>query len=124
MKEILDAIGQQMHIEVVTQLPEDQTVTLGFDRLSLDAALKRLGRYASIAYLTQPDAEQGQGTVTQITVFPKGAESVRSSPNTEQAERVARPERGGPEKPTPEEPAHSQSFGFSFDPSQFLERKP
>ena len=62
--------------EVVKQLPADQRVTLAFDQLSLDAALKRLGRYASIAYLTQPDAEQGQGTITQITVFPKGAVAV------------------------------------------------
>jgi hypothetical protein len=38
LKEILDAIGRRMHIEVVTQLPADQTVTIAFDRLPLDAA--------------------------------------------------------------------------------------
>ena len=81
--------------EVVKQLPADQRVTLAFDELSLDAALKRLGQYASIAYLTQPDAEQGQGTITQITVFPKGAGSVQYHPSPEQAEQMARPDAAG-----------------------------
>lgn len=124
LKEILDAIGRQMRIEVVTQLPADQRVTLAFDRLSLDAALKRLSRYASIASLTRLDAGEGQGTVTQITVLPKGAGSVRSSPRPEKAGSVTTSERGGPEELTQEEPPRPESFGFSFDPSQFLDRKP
>jgi hypothetical protein len=122
LPEILDTIGRRMHIEVVMQLPADQKITLAFDRLPLDAALKRLGRYVSIAAITQWGAEKGQGAITQITVFPKGAGSVRSSPTPEQEERVARPERGGPEEPTPEEPPPSKPFSFLFDPSQVLAR--
>jgi hypothetical protein len=61
LPEILDTIGRRMHIEVVMQLPADQKITLAFDRLPLDAALKRLGRYVSIAAITQWGAEKGQG---------------------------------------------------------------
>lgn len=50
-----------------------------FDRLPLDAVLKRLNRYASIASVSQKGAGKGPGLIIQITVFPKGGGPGRPS---------------------------------------------
>ena len=121
LKEILNAIGQRIHIEVVVRLPADQTVTIAFDQLPLEAALKRLGRYASMAYLVRQEAGQGQAQITQITAFPKGSGPEGPSAAPREPERVARPEGGGPPDAVPEEPSRPQPFRFTFDPSQFPE---
>jgi hypothetical protein len=121
LQAILDAIGQRMHIEVVTQLPADQTVTIAFDQLPLEAALKRLSRYASIAYLVQQEAGQGQAQITQITVFPKGSGPEGPSAAPREPEQVARPEGGGPPDSVSEESSRPKPFRFTFDPSQFPE---
>jgi hypothetical protein len=71
LKEILNAIGRRMRIEVVTRVPADETVTIAIDRLPLEAALRRLSRYANIAHISHQEAGKGQGRITQITAFPK-----------------------------------------------------
>jgi hypothetical protein len=121
LQEILDVIGRRMHIEVLTQLPADQTVTIAFDQLPLEAALKRLGRYASMAYLVRQEAGQGQAQITQITVFPKGSGPEGPSAAPEELERVAGPESHSPEASVPEAPPRPQPFRFTLDPSQFSE---
>jgi hypothetical protein len=120
-KAILEAIGQRMHIEVVAQLPADQTVTIAFDHLPLEAALKRLGRYASMAYLVRQEAGQGQAQITQITAFPKGGGPEGPSAAPGEPERVAKPEGSRPPDAVPEEPSRPKPFRLTFDPSQFPE---
>ncbi len=44
LKEILEAIGRRMKIEVVGNIPEEERITIAFDKLSLEDAIKSLNK--------------------------------------------------------------------------------
>ena len=47
LKSIFDAIGRQLHIDVVARIPAEEQITIAFDQLSLVEALKRFRPYVN-----------------------------------------------------------------------------
>jgi hypothetical protein len=117
LKEILEAIGRQLGIETVVQLPAEARVTTAFDHLSVAEALQTLRQHATIAYVVRGGGD-APGTITQLFASPKGG-GTAPAPETTQAadpqahERSADPERRGSE-PGP------KGFRFEFDPFQAI----
>ena len=67
-KEILEEIGRRMKIEVVANIPEEEKITIEFDMIYLEDAIKRFR--TSYAYITKSEKEKGK--ITKIVVVPKG----------------------------------------------------
>lgn len=111
LKEILETIGQKMKIEVVGSISEEERVTIAFDKLTLEDAIKSLSK--NYAFVKEPGKEKEK--ITKITILSEG----RSG------EVVARKElpQPAPEEIVEEEPARPEPFKFEFDPSEFEEEK-
>jgi hypothetical protein len=52
LKAIIEALGRQLNIEVVAEIGPEKSVTLEFERLSLEGAIQRFRRYAHVVYTT------------------------------------------------------------------------
>lgn len=110
LKEILEAIGQRMKIEVVGKIPEEERITVAFDQLPLEDAMKRLSK--NCAYIKESGKEERR--ITKIIILPEG----------KTREVVAR--EGLPQPPleeTAEEDPAPEPFKFEFDPSEFAKGK-
>ncbi len=125
LKEIVEEIGRRMKIEVDAHIPKDEKVTLEFEKLSLEDAIKRL----STNYVCLMDSKKEEGRITKIVLLPKGEGTVLSIPVTKEPEviegqKVVRPESALREKstqPKPEEAVkekspHPEPFKFEFNP--------
>jgi hypothetical protein len=86
LKAIVEAIGRQLAIDVVSRIPDDERITLAFAALPLAEALKRFRPYVN--YLVQEDATKASGTIRQLIVISK---RLAGGPP-----RPARTRRGGP----------------------------
>ncbi len=67
VNDVVHAIGQQMQFDVVTQLPETETVTVTFDRLTLRDAFFKL----NINFLEMYALQDGKPKIVRINVVPK-----------------------------------------------------
>jgi hypothetical protein len=96
LKDIFKELGKRMDIEVKAMVPEEEKITIAFDRLSLEDAIKRL----SINYVYLIDSNREEGKITKIVVLPEeeGKGKIVS----------------GKVKKSREEP-----FKFEFDPSKY-----
>ncbi len=115
LKKIIEDIGKRMKIEVNMMLPEDEKVTVEFDKLPLKDALERLS--SNYAYLT--NSEKQDGRITKIMVLPKGegtghsrgvkVETIKNKSSQSNTQVNPKKEQ---QKPEP--------FKFGFDPSQHM----
>ena len=144
LKEIVEEIGSRMKIEVVANIPEKEKITIEFDKLSVEDAIKRLREYADIVYVK--DSEKEKAKITKIMVFPKGKgeELYKSTIKEEKKEELAKPEIGVGEEAVREETPQTElketikekpppvvspveprpkPFKFEFDPSEFMEEE-
>lgn len=124
---ILAEIGHKMHIEVVGEIPAEDTITAEFHHLRLEQALYRL----SPNYGYQMKTDEGQQRIAKIFVLPKGTEpagprrevpasqTVTSSPTPvlQEPERYAEADVHQEKERNPERP---QPFKFEFDPSALM----
>ena len=115
LKAIVEAIGQQLSIEVVTRIPADERLTIAFDRLSLPEALTRLRPYVS--YLVLEDATTAPGTIRQLIVVSKRLAGTPSSRPTQDGEVLASPSPSPRDAPTLTDTARPKPFRFEFDPT-------
>lgn len=106
LKAILEALGQELAIDVVARIPDVRT-TVAFDKLPLAEAMKRL--HTNYAYLV--DAGRGEGTITKIIVLPQGEDTV-----------LSRPEGSVSEKSRSKQSPRLEPFKFEFDPSKFMQK--
>ncbi|TVM00362.1 MAG: hypothetical protein CV087_14650 [Candidatus Brocadia sp. WS118] len=95
LKEILEAIGRRMKIE-------EERITIAFDKLSLEDAIKSLSKN----YVFVKELGKEKERVTKITILSEG----RSRGELPQP---------APEEPIEEEPARPEPFKFEFDPSEY-----
>lgn len=107
LKEILEAIGRRMKIEMVGNIPEEERVTIRFDKLSLEDAIKSLSKN----YVVVKESGKEKGKITKITILTEGK-------TREVAVREGSTPPEHEERPTRPEP-----FKFEFDPSEFEEGK-
>ncbi len=97
LREIMGEIGNSMIIEVVGNIPEEEKISVDFDRLSLEDALEKLS--SNYGYLM--DAEKGGNKIAEIIIIPKGEES-----------RIQEIESKEQSRPEP--------FKFEFDPLESM----
>ena len=115
LKAIVEAIGQQLSIEVETRIPADERLTIAFDQLSLPEVLTRLRPYVS--YLVLEDATTAPGTIRQLIVVSKRLAGTPSSRPTQDGEVLASPSPSPSDAPTPTDTARPKPFRFEFDPT-------
>ncbi|MGB5055049.1 MAG: hypothetical protein WBO24_11700 [Nitrospirales bacterium] len=127
LKAVLADIGHKMDIEVVGEIPPQETVTVEFHNLPLEKALHSL----STNFGYQMKTDEGQQKITKIFVLQQGkravsmpelpaSQTVVSSPTLlllQEPERypeaeVSQEKGGDPERP--------KSFQFEFDPTAFM----
>ncbi|MDL2121573.1 MAG: hypothetical protein LWX51_00510 [Deltaproteobacteria bacterium] len=122
LKQIVDQIGRRMKIEVVADISEEEKITICFDRLSLEDAVKRLR--TSYAYVWNSEKEEWK--ITKIVLLPEGKGTVLSKPTTKESEvkgekRLVKSESSVGKKAAREKLPRPEPFKFEFDPSEFVE---
>ena len=121
LKEITEEIGRRMKIEVVADISEEEKITIRFDKLSLEDAIKRLK--TSYAYVWNSEKEGGK--ITKIVLLPEGKGTAVSRPTTkestvEEEKRLVKPESSAGKKIASEKSPRPEPFKFEFDPSEFV----
>ena len=122
LKEITEEIGRRMKIEVVADISEEEKITIRFDKLSLEDAIKKLR--TSYAYVWNSEKEKGK--ITKIVLLPEGKGTVLSRPTTKESEvkgekRLVKSESSAGKKIASEKSPRPETFKFEFDPSEFME---
>lgn len=106
LKEILEAIGRRMKIEMVGNIPQEERITIAFDKLTLEDAIKSLSK--NYAFVKESGKEKER--ITKITIL------------SENRSRGEFPQPA-PEELVKEKPGRPEPFKFEFDPSEFAEGK-
>jgi len=101
LKEIVEEIGRRMKIEVVADISEEEKITIRFDKLSLEDAIKRL---------------------------PEGKGTALSRPTTKEFEvkgekRLVKSESSAGKEAAREKSPRPEPFKFEFDPSEFVKEE-
>jgi len=65
LKEILEAMGRRMKIVMVGNIPEEERITIRFDKLTLEDAIKSLSKN----YAFVKESEREKGKITKITIL-------------------------------------------------------
>ena len=116
LKEIVEDMGRRMKIEVVAAISEEEKITIRFDKLSLEDAIKRLR--TSYAYVWNSEKEGGK--ITKIVLLPEGkgtaVSTIKEEKKLVKSESRAKKEVASEKSPRPE------PFKFEFDPSEFMEK--
>ena len=107
---IFDEISKQARITVEGSVAPEEKITIQFERVALEEALKRLAKNISIIY-TQGTKDESP-RIAKIVVLPEGQRV-----KTEQAESAKSSKTSEP-SPRPE------PFKFEFDPAKSAEKKP
>ena len=124
LKEIIQALGQQLGLETMVQIPDEARVTMAFDHLPIAEALQALRQHAIIAYVVQ-DGGDVPGTITKLFASPKGgwtapATDAAQATDSRANERPVGPERRVRELSPSEDAPHPRAFRFDLDPSQVI----
>jgi len=122
LKEITEEIGRRMKIEVVAAISEEEKITIRFDKLSLEDAIKKLR--TSYAYVWNSEKEGGK--ITKIVLLPEGKGTAVSRPTTkestvEEEKRLVKSESSAKKEAASEKSPRPEPFKFEFDPSEFME---
>jgi hypothetical protein len=123
---ILEEIGRKMHIEVLGEIPAQETITAEFHNLPLEEALHQLS--SNFGY--QMKSEKGGQEISKIFVLPKGT-GTNTRPTTKEVEprkEIVTPEsepileaEGAKENESDKEkPTRPEPFKFQFDPSALI----
>jgi len=110
-------IGRRMKIEVVADISEEEKITIRFDKLSLEDAVKKLR--TSYAYVWNSEKEEGK--ITKIVLLPEGKGTVLSRPATKESK--IKEEKSLVKTESKEKSLRPEPFKFEFDPSEFAEVK-
>ena len=113
LKEITEEIGRRMKIEVVADISEEEKITIRFDKLSLEDAVKKLR--TSYAYVW--NSEKKEGKITKIVLLPEGKGTAVSTIKEEK--KLVKSESSVGKEAEGEKSPRSEPFKFEFDPSEF-----
>jgi len=116
LKQIVEEIGRRMKIEVVADISEEEKITIRFDKLSLEAAIKKLR--TSYAYVWNSEKEEGK--ITKIVLLPEGKGTAVSTIKEEK--KLAKSESRAKKEAAKEKSPRPEPFKFEFDPSEFMEK--
>ncbi len=96
LSEIIEEIGREMSVEVAGNIPEEEKISVEFEKLLIKEALEKLNSN----YGYQMDSEKGENKIAKIIILPKG-EKLRAL-----------------ERETTISVKH-EPFKFEFDPAEF-----
>jgi len=127
LETVMEEIGRKMGIEVLGNIPDEETISIEFEGLPLAQALERL----SSNYGYQMQSTQGGKKMAKIFVLPKGSginlpqEFQKESKPTEDNviggfDFYAHSESRQREEPDKEKSSQPEPFKFEFDPSKFM----
>ena len=126
LRAILEEIGRKMQIEVLGEIPAQETITAAFYGLPLEQALHRLS--SNFGY--QMKSEEGGQEIVKIFVLPKGTGTNTGSttkdmePSKEIVTPISDPilkaESDKENELDQEKPTRPAPFKFEFDPSAML----
>ena len=102
-----------MKIEVVANISEKEKITIRFDKLSLEDAVKKLR--TSYAYVW--NSEKKEGKITKIVLLPEGKGTAVSTIKEEK--KLVKSESSVGKEAEGEKSPRSEPFKFEFDPSEF-----
>jgi type II secretory pathway component GspD/PulD (secretin) len=115
LKEITEEIGSRMKIKVVADISEEEKITIRFDKLSLEDAIKRLR--TSYAYVWNSEKEEGK--ITKIVLLPEGKGTAVSTIKEEK--KLVKSESREKKEAAKEKLPRTEPFKFEFDPSEFVQ---
>jgi hypothetical protein len=120
----LEEIGRQMKIDVAANVPDQERVTLEFEKLSIEEAVNKLSRN----YLFVTDSVKGEKKIAKIIVVEAGNETALSRPTVKEfvikkEERSVKPESKVKEKSVQKKSPTPERFKFEFDPLQSGEKR-
>ena len=110
LKEIVEEIGRRMKIETAARISKKDKITVKFDNLSLEDAVKRL----DINYVYLFDSKKGGEKIVGITFLPKETGTAVSP--AEKEKQLVKPERK-------DKSSRPEPFKFEFDPSASVEKE-
>ena len=129
LRAILEEIGRKMHLEVLGEVPAQETVTAAFHDLPLEQALHRLS--SNFGY--QMKSEEGGQEISKIFILPKGTGPANAKSTTEEvapskeivmpySDPVIQAGRAKGNEADQEKPTRPEPFKFQFDPSEFANK--
>ena len=130
IKQIMEEIGQEMNVEVEALIPEDDRITIEFQALSLEDALKKL---SSNYYLHYSKAENDKDKISKIVLLPEGEGKEQSAmphtggadvrvvgtqkaPGNTEREQVKEADQEKASKKPKEKETTPKPFKFEFNP--------
>ena len=127
LRAILEEIGRKMHLEVLGEIPAQETITVVFHNLPLEAALHQLSSNFGYQMKSEKDGQE----MSKIFVLPKGtgpANAKRTTKEVEPRKEIVTPSsepvlqaEGAKENQSDKEkPTRPEPFKFQFDPSAML----
>lgn len=109
---IFEEIGKQAGIVVESSIAPEETITINFDRLPLEEAIKKLTKNVSLFY-AQDSKDKAPRIARVVVLGEEKARSLSRAPApTQTTSKAAEP------APKPE------PFKFEFDPAKFAEKEP
>ena len=129
LQAILEEIGLKMHLEILGEIPAQETVTVAFHNLPLEQALHQLS--SNFGY--QMKSEKGGQEISKIFILPKGTGPANAKRNTKEVEPTGETEPQNSEpilqaesakenESDKEKPTRPEPFKFQFDPSAMLDK--
>ena len=127
LRAILEEIGRKMQIEVLGEIPAQETITAKFRNLPLEQALHRLS--SNFGY--QMKSEEGAQEISKIFILPKGTGPANAISTMEEvgpgkeivtsnSDHVIQAGRAKENEADQEKPTRPAPFKFEFDPSAML----
>lgn len=125
---ILTAMGKQMDMEIIGEVPEREPITTVFEGLSLAEAMHHLG----LNYGYQLDSAKDTSSTNKLFILPRRTQTALSQHQTDAVEpnkvlvKQIPQSRGDSESLNENEPRQGKAarpapFQFQFDPSAFGE---
>jgi len=129
LRAILEEIGRKMHLEVLGEVPAQETVTAAFHDLPLEQALHRLS--SNFGY--QMKSEEGGQAISKIFILPKGTGPANAKRDTREvapreeivtsnSDPVIQAGRAKGNEADQLKPTRPEPFKFQFDPSEFANK--
>lgn len=108
---IFEEIGKQAGITVDSNIAPDEKISIQFDRIPLEDAMKRLAKNVSFSYAQ--DSNTKNTRISKVVVLAEGRQSAVRLKQPEAPPQSSKKAEGPPPEP----------FKFEFDPSKFTEKE-
>jgi hypothetical protein len=110
LAKIFEEIGKQARIVVDSSIGPEEKVTIHFDRVPLEEAIKKLAKNVSVFY--SQDSKDKAPRIARVVVL--GEEKTRSLSRSPAPTQILKASEPAPK---------AEPFKFEFDPAKFVEKE-